>query len=392
MTDSAPGLKRRKRADGFARYWMPTEKDIKAGYVPKSITIPDEMTDEQCAARCRELWADLEAWRIGANTQPTRHTISWLIRRYRNDEFSPYRNVRMITARGYDDMLAIIAHDVGERTISPVREGGWERPRLTGADFRRWHAEWSAPAGEGLDPRHARGRYCMVLLRVLFSYAVEIGVPGAVDQRAVLNSIRLPTRPARHSAPTREQVLALVRVALEKGWRSIAITTLAQFEFTERRTHIIGCWEGDRWTRGWTWGNISRDWIIRYTQTKVGVVEREFDLRTTPALLELLQRTPEDRRVGPVIISERTGKPWSVNNYIMAFSRIRKAAGVPADIWSMDMRAGGATEAGSIQGVTSLDVQAAGGWSDSKMASRYTRDRASRAQKVVDIRQAAKRK
>jgi hypothetical protein len=37
-------------------------------------------------------------------------------------------------------------------------------------------------------------------------------------------------------------------------------------------------------------------------------------------------------------------------------------------------RAGGVTEAGNIQGTTSLDVQAAGGWADVAMAARYTRD------------------
>lgn len=390
MTDHAPGLKRRKRADGWARYWMPTAKDIRAGYAPKSIPIPVEASDEEAAEMCRRLWTDLEAWRAGANTQPTRHTISWLIRRYRNDQLSPYRNLRQITSDGYEFALKIIDHDVGERPIEPKLDGHHYRPRLTGEDFRRWHGAWGAPVGPDDAPRPARARLCMVVLRILFSYAIELGIPGAVEQRAVLTAIRLPVRPARQSAPTRAQVLALVKTALDLGYRSIAITTLAQFEFTERRTHIIGCWEGDRWTRGWTWGNISRDWIIRYTQTKVGVVEREFDLRTTPALLEMLEMTPPDRRVGPVIINERTGKPWTSNGYVLAFTKIRKASGVPLDIWSMDMRAGGATEAGSIQGVTSLDVQAAGGWSDSKMASRYTRDRASRAQNVVNIRQAAK--
>ncbi len=61
---------------------------------------------------------------------------------------------------------------------------------------------------------------------------------------------------------------------------------------------------------------------------------------------------------------------------------------MPDDIWSMDMRAGGATEAGKLVGVSMMDLQAAGGWTDPKMPARYTRDRVTRAQNVVRLRQA----
>lgn len=382
----APGLKRRDRADGQALYWIPPERDVKAGYAPKSITLPSGLPELEIAHRCREQWRDLENWRSGI-PKLTKHTISWLIDRYQNDELSPYRNVRPKTRQSYEDCCKRISRSIGDTLLYGAAQD------IVGADIRKWHREWSRPDEDGKPTAPSVARHLVTMLRILFSYAVEIGVPGSPRIRELIRVIRFPTTPARSAAPTREQVLAIVRTALDMGFTSIAIATLAQFELIERRTHIIGCWEGDRWVRGWTWNNISRDWIIRYTQTKVGVVEREFDLHSTPALLEMLQRTPEERRgLGPVIVCERTGKPWGMNHYIMVFAKIRKAAGVSNDIWSMDMRAGGATEAGSLQGITSLDLQAAGGWSDSKMASRYTRDRASRAQNVVNIRQRAKSK
>lgn len=74
---------------------------------------------------------------------------------------------------------------------------------------------------------------------------------------------------------------------------------------------------------------------------------------------------------------------------MQVFRKIAGEIGMPDDIWSMDMRAGGATEAGNIVGITPTDLQAAGGWKDPKMAARYTRDPKRRAARVINMRQAA---
>jgi len=69
------------------------------------------------------------------------------------------------------------------------------------------------------------------------------------------------------------------------------------------------------------------------------------------------------------------------------FRRLAKQAGIPDAIWSMDMRAGGATEADSIAGVTMKDLQGAGGWSDQASVARYSRGHIRAAQRVVQLRQ-----
>lgn len=381
----APGLKWRARAGGEVPYWIPPSRVVKAGWALKLVPLDKTASQEDIALRCRQLWAELNEWRAGKPAK-TKFTISWLIQQYQSDPFSPYHAVKHKTRRGYDQSLKIIDDTVGLRQIDAVMEGGMLRPRIVGKDIRRWHGEWAMPDKEG-KPTPVRAWHCMTMLRILFSYAMELGVPGAGDLRELVGTIRVPMAQARETAPQRDMVLAHVAKAVERGFLSMAITTLAQFEFTERRTHIIGTWEGPQWRPGWLWTGITSDWQITYHQTKIGKVERQFDLKATPALLDLLQRVPEESRVGAVIVCERTGKPWKERHYIRTFRAIARAAGLPDDMWSMDMRAGGATEAGQIQGVSQSDLQAAGGWKDPKMAARYTRDGNKRAAHVISLRQ-----
>lgn len=394
----APGLKRRRRANGEALYWIPPQKDIARGFAPKSLTLDPSLTEAEVAARCRILWRDLEAWRSGAPL-PVRHTIGWLIDRYLGDQHSPFQKLGGRAKRGYRQCCSIIKDSVGERRIDPVLEGGVLRPRVTGEDVRRWHLKWGEGVVKTVDSklivgpaRPSRARHLIVQLRIIASYGVEIAMPGAPDFRVLLKTMRFPTTQPRESAPTRSQVHAIVTAARDLGFLSIATATLAQFELIERRAHIIGTWEDGRWRSGWTWNDISKDWVIAYHQNKSGRVLRQFDLKTVAALLELLQQTPPERRVGPVIICETTGSPWTESFYATVFRQIRAKAGVPASIYSMDMRAGGATEADATDGVSDRALQDAGGWKDPRSRDRYRRGKQRNAQNVVVLRQAAREK
>lgn len=378
----APGIKWRTRESGDVAYWIPPAKDLKAGYAPKSIRL-DEPTQEEIAARCRRLWKGLVTWRdLQGQAQPVKHTVGWLVERYLNDTLSPYTALRVRTQRSYKAFCEIIKRDIGTVPLS-LKEP------ITGADVRRWHALWGKPV-DGQPTTPARARHLIVQLRILASYAVEIGVPAAKPFRDLLGVMRFATVAARDVAPTREQVTILVRVASEMGFRSIAMTTLAQFELIERRTHIIGTWEDDQWRPGWLWSDVSKDWIIRYYQNKTGRNLREFDLKTVPALLALMQETAPERRVGPVVICETTRKPWTDRYYATVFRKIARAAGVPDEIQSMDMRAGGATEADGVEGVTDRALQDAGGWKDPRTRDRYRRGKSRNAQNVVELRQKAR--
>jgi len=105
-----------------------------------------------------------------------------------------------------------------------------------------------------------------------------------------------------------------------------------------------------------------------------------------------LPLTPKEQRQGPVIICEVTGEPWIKRRYQEQFRTIARAAGVPDEIFSMDMRSGGATEADSVEGVTDRMLQDGGGWKDPNMPGRYRRNKQRNAGTVVRLRQAARNK
>lgn len=396
----APGLKWRVRSDGEVPYWFPPSKDMKAGYIPKSRTLDPRDSDADIAAECRAQWADLLQWRANKDGgKITCYTVGWLIDRYENDPMSPIHKLMPDTKQSYGWECARIRQTVGERRIDPRDDGG---PRIVGEDLRRWHYNWGHP--EGKEPTPSRARHCMAMLRTLLSYNVEIGTPGAEDLRGRLSAMKFEGATSRTKAPTYEQVDAIVTKALESGYRSIAITTLAQYELIERRAHIIGQWNGETWARGWVWDGqiqlagrvewvgVTPDWRILYYQTKKGANLREYDLKAVQRLMGLMQETPKEARTGAIIVCEDTGQPWIKRRYQKAFREIARAAGVPDDVWSMDMRSGGATETDSIAEVTDRMFDDAGGWADSKMKNRYRRNKQRNANTVVELRQAAREK
>ena len=399
----APGLQRRAFKKGSRALWIPPKTDIKKGYLPKSITFPFGLTELEIARRCREQWHDLTDWRTGIE-KPNRYTIGWLVDHYLNDDDSPFWKHKPNTQANYRIDCNSIKRALGAVRFDPVRAmGNTLEPRILGRDLNRWHKNFGRPvelADDDSTPvrdqrgkivmvasKPSRARHLIMMVRALFAYAVQIGAPGASAICAIFKTMKFAQTEARDVAPTREQIYAFADAALAEGYLSMAITTLAQFELNERRISIIGIWEGSRWRPGWLWSGMSEDWTIRYFQRKKVMTERLYDLKDIPRLLALLRRIPKDERVGPIIKNEHTRSPWRTRHYCDEFKRIKKLAGWPDDLWSMDARAGGATETDSIEGVTDRALQDSGGWADAKTPSRYRRHKQRNAQNVVKQRQ-----
>jgi hypothetical protein len=409
----APGLKWRTRVGADVPMWIPPGKDVRAGYLPKSLMLDRDSSQIELAETCRAQWKDLESWRTGT-PKADRHTIAWLIARYQTDETSPYHALDPDTQKSYGWECKRIRETVGERRLEPKKEGGIDVPRLTGVDFRRWFHNWGHPPPREVikadgsievvaqKPTPSRATHCMAMLRTLISYYVEIGGAGAVQLRATLSSMRFKKSGARTVAPDYGQVDAIVNKALEMGYRSIAITTLAQYELIERRKHIIGRCVGQDWSRGWVWDGeimldrklhkvgVTADWRIIYYQTKKGANLRDFDLKPVQRLLGLMQETPKEQRMGSIIVCEDTGQPWKLRRYQEAFRKIADAAGVPASIFSMDMRSGGVTEADNIEEITPRMIQDGAGHANIQTQEIYRRGKQRNANKVVVLRQAAR--
>jgi integrase len=84
-------------------------------------------------------------------------------------------------------------------------------------------------------------------------------------------------------------------------------------------------------------------WRLRLKTSKTRSAV-EFDLTAYPLLYSLLDAAPHAGRVGAIIKGEH-GLPIRERSYRKWFRQIARAAGIPDSVWSMDSRAGGATEA-----------------------------------------------
>jgi Phage integrase family len=152
--------------------------------------------------------------------------------------------------------------------------------------------------------------------------------------------------------------MAFIRTALGRGddrGRNMAIGVAAQFELALRQKDIIGEWGpvvlekpgavysgGEMWTGAFYWENIAA-WRLRLKTSK-NRARAEFFLDDYPMLFPLLEAVPHSERTGAVVKGEHQ-LPVRERSYRKWFREIARAAGIPDEVWSMDSRAGAATEA-----------------------------------------------
>ena len=94
-------------------------------------------------------------------------------------------------------------------------------------------------------------------------------------------------------------------------------------------------------------------------------------------------------RIGPVIVSERYGAPYTRYSWAQTFRRIRDALGLPKELTVMDTRAGGITEA-RMMGADPYSLRDAAGHANLSTTDRYTRGRSDGAAKIVQLRNVAR--
>jgi integrase len=128
------------------------------------------------------------------------------------------------------------------------------------------------------------------------------------------------------------------------------------------------------------------DAVIAKDTTKTGAVAAH-DLKLGPIVLDLLERVPADRRVGPLIIDEVAGRPYAEHAYAREWRKVARAAGVPDAVWNMAARAGGISEADDAG--ADLDfIRSAAGHSQASTTARYVRGTIGKSRKVAELRQA----
>jgi integrase len=187
-------------------------------------------------------------------------------------------------------------------------------------------------------------------------------------------------------------------VAHAMGLGSIALATTLQFELSLRQKDVIGEWEpaplseggivhkGTRWANGLQWSEIDLAMLLRKTHIKTGAYV-EFDLKLYPTLIEEIERVPRENRIGPMIISERTGEPYKHRTFTQTWRKVADKAGVPKTVWNMDARAGAISEAYDA-GAFETDVMKHAGHKNRQTSARYNRGTLEQTSRVARQRTA----
>lgn len=388
-----PGLKKRRNRDGTMRlYWVARSDQAKAGYTPK--TVPMHYGPEQVAlisAACMRYQAEMLEWASGRRRDPLRFdgTLQSLIRRYQHDPASPYAELKYNTRRTYDQTLGTIEKAFGKRVLT----------NLGNTDFRRWYDEAKKPKKPGEPERIRKAHGIVSLLRRLMTYGIAAELTECARLAAILDASRFKQPKRRRMKLELHHVEAFIEAALAAGRMSLAFGTAIQFETVLRQRDVIGEWEpivgratggivlnGKRWSNGLTWADINAEFEIYKDTTKTGATAAH-DLKLCPLVMRMIDLVPQANRIGPLIIDENSGRPYARDGYAREWRVVATAAGVPKDVWNMDARAGGISEADDA-GADTDSIRSAAAHSQASTTARYIRGTIGKSRDVMRKRTA----
>ena len=386
----APGRKRMVRHNGRVNvYWVASPAAVKAGYKPKTIPLTDDPGDviatPEIAARCRIYWAEMLEFMAGApkvGQGAPAGSIAWLIDLYQSDPDSPYQRIRASTRPGYDRALKIVQETVGERRLDAV----------TANDVRRWFRNWGRAGEDRVVTQPRRAYWCVQVLRIVVKFGRGMRFGACRELSEILTEAEFPVPRARRVAMSEDQAAAIVAKAKELKLPNLARAVALQFGCALRQKDVIGEWVNGQWTSGLLWGeHVKADWTLEKPTSKTNFKEvAEFDLRMIPPVLVEMQAVSPTSRIGPVILDERTGRPYRQREFARRFRDVARAAGVPDGIWNMDARAGAVTDARS-KGATRADSMDLATHTQESTNRLYDRDRIAATNRVAVLRFGGKR-
>lgn len=365
--------------------WIPTPKYIKAGWNRRSVPLvgePGDGLDDLRAAECRRMTRRLLTWFEEATRSKTiAGTWGWLIERYETDEFSPIHDTKASTRAGYIKHLSVVRSEVGDTLLSATDH----------TQMMMWKREW-----EQKSPAYVRKMFGK--LRLISGYGVMLGDPEATRIKGILSQMRIKQSPSRNVIVTRDQVEKIVSYADSKGLRHLSLSVLFQFTYMLRGVDIHGQWmegtggiqhNGKRWEDGLTWDMFAPD-LSSFTKViskTAGSMPEPYVFDLTAELRQRLSETPQERRIGPVVVV-KDGTPPKEGRLSHSFRAARDALSLPEDIQMRDLRSGAITEARGM--VSPMELRNAAQHRDIATTNGYVRSRSEDANKVVRLRQGGK--
>lgn len=354
----APGLKIRiNRGGSRVGYWVAANCSRKAKDYPRQairLTGSEDGWPALCDAYKAELMDWIDSRDVPAPERRFDGTMAGLIDQYTTHPLSPYHKVRQSTKLSYDWVHKILRKAVGARVLA----------KIAGVDFIRWSENFATPAKSGGPRRVARSHDIMSGVRRIISWGVVLELPHASRIHEILSNMEFEGVAPRTALFTYDMARAVIARAHEVDRPSIALAQALQFELALRQIDVIGEWVPDmtasgvrnvsknttmpkRWESGLLWSHLDEQVILRKliskTQRRSRVVG-EYDLKNFPLVMAELARVPADRRVGPMIVNEETGIPYTGGVFRDVWREIAKEVGIPANVQNRDSRSGGVTE------------------------------------------------
>ncbi len=239
------------------------------------------------------------------------------------------------------------------------------------------------PVAKGSAERVRRAYGCIQILRVLLGYGIECGIADCRRLRSDMEGMRFPRNPPRDKTMPFEQAEAFVTEALKRNETGLALAQALQFECFLRQNDVIGTWRdesedyplqpgeiriGAKVWRGLTWDRLrlGDDLLIRTSKTGQPVTHA---IDACALVVRCLRSRAPAPTNGP-IVTRKDGLPFmDRRSYAKAWRQIATAVGLPKELWNMDTRASGITEAAEA-GVSDDDLAQSAAHADKAITRR----------------------
>jgi hypothetical protein len=360
---SAPGLEWR----GDKPRWRASKAAIAKGYRPKNRELPRKADRAALIAACERFNAEMKMWLSGRTTKSEPDfdgTFASLLRIYQTAPESSFHELTPSSRYPYNFYLPMLIEEIGARRIQDC----------DGKDAKRWFKVWGQYSKEdGSYGKHAKALMCIAVIKAALKFGVLCKYKGCADFKAILAECGFPGTRRRQYAPTSDQIIAVRKAAHAKGHSPLALAYAIQFEGTNRQTDVMGQWvplaervasaviDGNKKWIGPTWKDVDQNLVLRFKPSKTSRTtgaEVVIDLKACPMVMEELRLIPAEARQGPLIVDPNTRLPYKYRTLQSLWRRgikrkdgtryltgISVDAGIPAEIWNRDLRAGGISEA-----------------------------------------------
>jgi len=241
-------------------------------------------------------------------------SFGFLIQQYRTDPESGFHQLRFKTRENYESQLRRLENEMAGDMIASFDEDRIEQK------FEEW-------SGGGARLPMARALLGMVRRLATFGSTV-LKSRDCRELKLTLHDMRFETpTQANNERLTREQAEKIIDKAHEMGLSSIAVAQAFQFDCGLKQKDVIGEWvprsepgESDvidnetnmKWLRGLRWEQIDDNLVLRHVTSQRGEAV-ELPLKDAPLVLAMISGRKKSN--GPIIIAEKTGKPYLTHTF-----------------------------------------------------------------------------